>query len=123
MTAATLYKRPAGAIHYADGPRYVGGFGVLSSDGSKVYKISFDKAGGYWMCSCTGCIMRGDCKHLAQHGRSEDSRRAMQELAARGKRLPPMPKFEPSPVGAVPFPVTKALAAAPLRAFARDEDI
>lgn len=61
---------PPGAIVYPDSERYKFGFGVASSSGTRIYKISFDAAPGalHWKCSCPGCISHGDCKHLQACG-------------------------------------------------------
>lgn len=64
-------QSPRNAIAtYPDSDRYKFGFGVASSSGSRIYKISFDAADGalYWSCSCPGCISHGDCKHLQACG-------------------------------------------------------
>lgn len=63
----------------ADKSRYRGGFTVLSSDGSKTYKISFDMALEAWVCSCWQSLKHGQCKHLTaadrlgwKHGRQPE---------------------------------------------------
>ncbi len=69
MTKIT-FSPPAGAITYPDSSRYKGGFGVRSSSGNKIYKISFDAAPAMhcWVCSCPGNISHGQCKHLSALG-------------------------------------------------------
>jgi len=55
---------------YPDSTRYKGGFGVRSESSGRIYKISYDCAGGamYWTCSCPGNIRYGQCKHLSACG-------------------------------------------------------
>ena len=48
--------------------RYVGGFLVPSTDGSRYYKICFDCAQICWVCDCRGAISHGQCKHLTACG-------------------------------------------------------
>src|SRR5213075_2929710 len=57
-----------GTVHFADTPRWKGAFGVQSdSDPTKLYTISYDDAGGFWVCSCPAGINRGECKHLKRY--------------------------------------------------------
>lgn len=62
---------PSSAVAvYDDTDRYKFGFGVASASSGRIYKISFDAAGGalYWKCSCPGNITHGRCKHLKACG-------------------------------------------------------
>lgn len=68
------FKIPPGSTGTPDtgklgsGSRYVGGFLVPSSDGTRNYKICFDLAALCWSCSCPGAISHGQCKHLSACG-------------------------------------------------------
>lgn len=56
--------------HEPDDKRFKNKFEVKSSSSSRLHRISFDAApgAGWWMCSCTGCIAHGHCKHLTSIG-------------------------------------------------------
>lgn len=66
---SALIARPYGAIPRADDERFAGGFTFVSPDSGKEYTIAYDKAGGYWTCSCQGGIHYGRCKHLKEYQR------------------------------------------------------
>lgn len=106
---APVYARPPDCIHYADGPRYKGGFGVPSeSTPGKTYVVSFDIAVGYWVCSCPAGINRGLCHHLKDHDRPGK---------AKGKQA--TPQFVAPQGTAAPMPPLPASMRRPLRQFAR----
>ena len=70
MTTAII-KAPSHAIEVLpDSDRYKCRFKVCSESSDRLYLISFDAAdgAGYWVCSCPGCITRGQCKHLTAAG-------------------------------------------------------
>jgi hypothetical protein len=106
MTAGGVtYTRPAGTVPYADTDRYKGGFGVPSDrDPGKVYKVAYDTAAGYWVCSCPGGVHHGYCKHLERYGRigRRDATKAAQD--SRRRRARPVPEFAPPPPDARPLP-------------------
>lgn len=63
MTALT-FTPPRGSIPMKSNTRYKGAFGVRSQSSAAIYKVSFDTARGFWVCSCRGNIRHGHCKHL-----------------------------------------------------------
>lgn len=121
------YARPPGTIPYQDNARYRGAFGVESdSVPGKVYKVAFDTAAGYWVCSCPGGIHHGHCKHMERHGRP--GRRTMESLAeAYEERQLPVPPvrvaFDAPPAYAKPLALPGSMEAAPRRRFALDGDV
>lgn len=118
-----LVTRPSGTEHYQDTPRYKGGFGVASSSGrggGKLYKLCYDTAVGYWVCSCPAGIFRGECKHLAMYNRL--GRAKAEREPQRGYVAPPT--FAPAAPSAKPLPeMPKAIANAPRRRFMFTEDV
>lgn len=68
MNTALAQVQRGAVVTYPDSQRYRGGFGVRSASSNRIYKISFDMAGLYWVCSCAGCIRHGQCKHLTAAG-------------------------------------------------------
>ena len=71
MNASQLKNLQASAaIVYPDSTRYKCGMGVKSQSSGKIYKVSYDAADGamYWVCSCPGACVHGNCKHLKAMG-------------------------------------------------------
>ena len=62
------FVRPPNTIPYPDTERWINRFGVPSSDGRRVYIISWDTASQCWVCSCPAGTNRGQCKHLDEYG-------------------------------------------------------
>ena len=68
---SNLIKAPSNAVEiYPDSHRFKCGYAVKSASSNKLYKISFDAApgAGYFVCSCAGACIHGDCKHLRAAG-------------------------------------------------------
>lgn len=114
-----VFRRPGGTRPYADGDRYMGGFGVESDSRPGVfYKVCFDTATGYWVCSCPAGIHRGKCKHMDRYGL------AGRAAVERTQRPVPTPRFEPTPLDAQPLPtMPKALVSAPRRRFMSEDEV
>ena len=71
MENKALVLRPKNAVEtLPDTDRYKVRFKVRSESSNNLYLISFDAApgAGYWTCSCRGCIVHGQCKHLTAAG-------------------------------------------------------
>lgn len=89
--ADNIITRPPGTIPFADTDRWKGGFGVQSDSRPDVlYTVSFDAAGGYWVCSCPAGIHRGACKHLTRYERRPtraDAQRAVEAAEAESIRV------------------------------------
>jgi hypothetical protein len=70
--AALVVKalRTAGVELLPDNGRWIHCFLIPSESSDRLYKVSFDSAGGarYWTCSCRGNISHGNCKHLKSMG-------------------------------------------------------
>jgi hypothetical protein len=128
-----VIRRPPGARVYADDDRYRCGFGIPSdSNPQREYKISYDRSQGCWVCSCTGNINHGKCKHLDRYeleGRAEHKRRlareaerltdemirtaerekeARQRIKSRPGYLRPQPRAIPSESAPVPLSAPNA---------------
>jgi hypothetical protein len=119
------FTKPPGTIHYQDTDRYRGMFGVPSDSTPDVtYKVSYDSAAGYHICGCMAGTRHGHCKHMDRYrDYGVLGRRDVQEMVDRGQKLPPAPRYIPSP-DEIPLPsLPKAFAAAPIRRFARADDI
>ena len=63
-----------------DDDRYKNKFQVNSASSNRVYRISWDSAAGagWWMCSCRGCLVHGECKHLTSIGLRPTRKQIMQ---------------------------------------------
>ena len=69
--ALARLEPPPGALEVLpDTDRYKCRYKVASESSGWIYMVSFDAAlgAGYWVCSCPGCVTRGQCKHLTAAG-------------------------------------------------------
>ena len=71
--ANIVTRPPRGALQVLPNTdRYKCRFDIPSQSSGRIYRVSFDAAGPYWVCSCPGNIRHGQCKHLdamGVHGR------------------------------------------------------
>lgn len=70
MTTAITIARNNAVEVLPNTPRYKSRFKIRSASSNKLYLVSYDAASGagYWVCSCPGCIIHGQCKHLTSMG-------------------------------------------------------
>lgn len=68
-TQLVVQRARAAAIKTApDDNRWKCKMDIRSETSDSVYRVSFDTAGPYWVCSCMGNIRHGSCKHLEAMG-------------------------------------------------------